>query len=191
MNLSTSPCLQNLVTFQDSSFPWSLIPLMLITPTSLWREPLGMGQSSWGHKLTQNVQKEGHSPMFLALSSHSRSPTGLVQAARVTGRWKQPCACDFITFQPFIFAGEVNPSTSTDFLSYLLGLCPAEPGQAGFPSSAAAGRAGTNQSTKLLLCTYCWPLPLLLSWWSWSEKWFLMATVFSKAWLPFSVWKTL
>jgi len=40
-------------------------------------------------------------------------------------------AVTLLLFKPFPFAGKLNPGTSTDFLSYLLGLPSAGPGQAG------------------------------------------------------------
>lgn len=72
-------------------------------------------------------------------------------------------AVALLLFQPFPFAGELNPSTSIDFLSYLLGLPPAGTGQARLlPPCCQPGQAPKNRQNHCSLLTAGCCLPHIL-----------------------------
>lgn len=169
LDLSIYLCLHNLAAFQNSSFQQGLIP------SNLWK-----GQSFWGHKRTQNWQKWGHFLTFHAPSSYSHSCTGWV--ARAMGGTSSWVSCGSITFSTFHFCSWIPamPLIPICWDCPLLGQ-----GKLGSLHSAA----GTKEPETSLLPAHHWPSTPLPSWWSLSEKWFLMAPEISKAGLPFIVGK--
>lgn len=175
MSLSIFPCQQNLAAFQDSSFQQVLIPSTLQIPTNLWK-----GQSSWGHNLT-HFGPFPHSPCS-QLPPHTHSQGWCRQRGHREDQELGGSSSITLSF----LQGNWTPAPAL-ISSAICWDCPLL-GQGKLGSHHSAADRGRQQRANKITAPYSLlAITSLMSWWSLSEKWFLMAPVISEVGLPSSV----